>query len=433
MKNLEAKVDKALAAAGVDPSARIGVALSGGADSVALLAALTALGYDCVALHCNFHLRGAESNRDQAHAERIAARLGAPIEVEHFDVDAHRRITDESVEMACRTLRYRWFGHQRAALQLNYIAVGHNLTDNIETFFLNLLRGTSLAGLTGMPLLRVESHVLRPLLESTRSEIEAYVTARGLTYIIDSTNLENQYLRNRLRNIILPTISRSFPDAMAGILTTMANLSENRELYTHAAAQIISSYTNSHGHIEIERMASAEPQAALLLFEHLKPKGFNAAQAKSMIEAAAESGRTFTSNTGTRVVTDRGRLIEVAPQTAEPSLDSIDIAIRPIAEFRPERNPAKAYFSPDVLAGNPIEVRSWQHADRLKPFGMRGSKLVSDIFSDAHTPIHIKPLVPIVVKDDEVIWVAGLKNSRLFAVDPARHSHFVEMTLLSKF
>ena len=162
------------------------VALSGGADSVALLSALMSEGYNCVAAHCNFHLRGEESLRDMRFAEEITEKLGVDLYVKDFNVAAAMAETGESVEMACRRLRYYWFDELLTTLRASDVAVGHHMEDNVETFFLNLARGTGIAGLTGMDYRR--GNVARPLLDCTSLQVEEYLAECGLEYETDNSN-----------------------------------------------------------------------------------------------------------------------------------------------------------------------------------------------------------------------------------------------------
>ncbi|MDE6438023.1 MAG: tRNA lysidine(34) synthetase TilS, partial [Muribaculaceae bacterium] len=195
-------VSAGYAACGVSAGSRIGIALSGGADSVALLAASVRLGFEVVPLHCNFHLRGAESDRDERFVRSLCARLGLAdwLHLTDFDVYAQMCATGESVEMACRTLRYRWFEELAGALGLTAVAVGHHADDDAETFVLNLMRGTGLRGLAGMP--RSRDLFVRPMIGCTRAEVLDFLSTEGLDYVTDSTNLADEYMRNRVRHAV---------------------------------------------------------------------------------------------------------------------------------------------------------------------------------------------------------------------------------------
>ena len=175
------------------------VALSGGADSVALLRILLDLGCQCHAAHCNFNLRGIESKRDEQFVRDLCEKLHVRLEVKSFDVPTYQQEHGGSVEMACRDLRYAWFEEERLAHGCPFIAVAHQADDQIETFYLNLMRGTGLRGLTGMK--RLNGNVWRPLLGVSRNDLLDYLASIGQDFVTDSTNAQNDFRRNRLRNI----------------------------------------------------------------------------------------------------------------------------------------------------------------------------------------------------------------------------------------
>ncbi|MBQ5750362.1 MAG: tRNA lysidine(34) synthetase TilS, partial [Bacteroidaceae bacterium] len=191
------------------PQERVIVGLSGGADSVALLAVLTDLGYECVACHCNFMLRGEESVRDRNHAEEIARRLNVKFAETTFATTDYARQEGISIEMAARQLRYEWFEKMRIEHRAQAIAVAHHRDDNAETLLLNLTRGTGLAGLTGIS--ARNGHIVRPMLCVSREEIIDYLTHKQLPYVTDSTNLEAIYTRNKLRLEVIPLLRQINP------------------------------------------------------------------------------------------------------------------------------------------------------------------------------------------------------------------------------
>ncbi|MDE7125343.1 MAG: tRNA lysidine(34) synthetase TilS, partial [Muribaculaceae bacterium] len=271
---------------------RIIVAISGGADSVALLAAMTALGYNCAAAHCNFHLRGEESDRDTRHVADICDRLGVDLSIKHFDIDARRRATGESVEMACRALRYEWFARLADSQQCRTVAVAHHLADNTETMLLNMMRGTGISGLTGMQ--PRNGLIIRPMLDCTRHEIESYLKERDIRFVNDSTNASNDYLRNRVRNIIIPAMENCFPNASHAMKHTMECLSDTERFYRQALEEKRNVYmSEDNSTIFLLRLAENEPMARLLLYEWIRPYGFNVSQASDML-TKARCGAEFT-------------------------------------------------------------------------------------------------------------------------------------------
>lgn len=404
------------------------VALSGGADSVALLSALTALGYRCIAAHCNFKLRGEESERDQCHAADIARRLGAEFAVTDFNTTDHASAHGISIEMAARELRYRWFEEIRQQYSAEAIAVAHHRDDNIETFFLNLLRGTGIAGLTAMSPRR--GYIIRPMLDTSRADVLDYLRSRNLNYVTDSTNADCDYKRNRLRNIVLPILRDQFPDADEAIAHTISCLQSNETIYQEAVAEAKRKYVNGST-ISLTALIDKCPAASTMLFEMLRPYGFNASQAADMANSADNTGSRFISPTHTATINRGELLIRPIDSMEQPneyiiSLDHdiakpIDIKITRFdntTETRLLKTESNSILlDAAVLDGNPIfKLRKWQQGDRMAPFGMHGTKKISDIFSNARLSLHAKQSTWILTRNDEILWVVGLRASRHFSI-----------------
>lgn len=416
-------------------SPRIIVGLSGGADSMALLLALKEAGCHILAAHCNFHLRGAESNRDQEHCESICRMLGVELATIDFDVTARRTETGESVEMACRSLRYDWWNGLIDSGIGEYIAVGHHCEDNVETLFLNLLRGSGIAGLKGM--LPVNGRIVRPLLECTRAEIEDYVSGRGYRWVTDSTNSENEYKRNRLRNVIIPMLEQEFPGAMSSIVRSLGVLRENFSLYKALTDSRFSLY-DSDGIIDMEGLIRCEPQPRAILHESLTSFGFTHSQIDDLYDCVTNEASDTTS--GQMFITPKGRYIYERGKLSRQSetIDEereVDLSEHPfsmsrmsISDFWDEvrngmSNKNVIYFDSSVLEGNPKwSIRSWRQGDRLAPFGMKGSRLVSDLYTDAKYSSRQKHSVPLLFRDGVLVWVIGLRASRHFKVNDATTS-----------
>lgn len=404
------------------------VALSGGADSVALVAVLSALGYDCRAAHCNFHLRGDESMRDMNHAIEICNILNIKLDITHFDVGARQAATKESVEMACRELRYDWFNDLLIANNAQAIAVGHHCEDRAETFLLNLLRGTGINGLVAMH--AKNNAIIRPLLPFTRNEIENYVRARGLTWVDDSSNKSNAHRRNRLRNHVFPMLEELFPGATNAILATIGNLESVNAIYSAAANNTLSKYICGNS-VDILGLAQ-EPHAATLLFNHIQGMGFTYSQACNMLTAAKMSGKQFISANGSTIAELAYGKLTFSLASACENIDevydvditaditspiSITINIHDIKDFRLNKSGATiAYIDHTAIAGN-WQLRHWRQGDRIIPFGKTKSKLVSDIFAQAHFSAEQKRKTWILTCNDEIVWIPGLRNSALFKID----------------
>lgn len=386
----------------------VGVALSGGADSVALLTVLVALGYECVALHCNFHLRGEESDRDCRAAMDCAERLGAKCLTTDVDVAARMKRTGESVEMACRELRYEWFSTLYAHLGLQAVAVAHHSDDRAETYVLNALRGTGLRGLVSMRPRR--DYVVRPLLCVGREAIEKYLRETDTGYVTDSSNLTDDYQRNRVRHHVLPSARLVRADAVERLNDTISRLDDARQLYEHMLDNYRKRFVAADGSIALSEIIAEGDTARILLYEILAPYGINMSQTEQIIASAAESGRRFGQFT-----LDRGRLLPVADDCAvKPSITMT--RMRP-EDFAPHRDPRRAYFDASVLEGNPEwNLRPWRTGDRFRPFGMKGTRLVSDLLSDARLSIAAKRNVWVLTRNSEILWVVGMRAGSSFPV-----------------
>lgn len=208
------------------------VALSGGPDSVAIAYALKQTSLEVTALHCNFHLRGEESNRDAEFVDRFCAAHNIPLKTIDFNVEDYRQLhKGESIEMACRTLRYEWFDNELQETGADRLVTGHNADDNIETFLLNMLRGSGTRGLKGM--IEDNGKIWRPLLSFNRSFILSYLQSNELSYVVDSTNLKSDYRRNYLRNEIIPLLKKEWKGFDAAMLRTISNLQTENNVIEH--------------------------------------------------------------------------------------------------------------------------------------------------------------------------------------------------------
>lgn len=424
---------------------RVIVAVSGGADSLALLSVLLKLGYDCVAAHCNFHLRGDESDRDERHVEAVAEQLGAELRVKHFDVPARMAATGESVEMACRELRYAWFHDLLDCEHGQAIAVGHHADDNVETFFLNLLRGSGVAGLSAMRYRN--GAIVRPLLDTTRVMTEAYLRDEGIGFVTDSTNASDCFKRNRLRNRVLPLLEELFPGTADAITRSIAHLDANRRIYERAVARDAAPYCDGDC-IRLAEMVDADPEARTLMFEMLHPRGFNISQVDDMLDAVARnrSGLIFHNALGEHCELDRG-VLHISSDYGKQSPDAYDVSIggcgisepvkiavscHDVAAFNPARDGNILYMDERVLDGSPVwQLRRWRQGDRIAPYGMRGTKLVSDIFAEARLPAFRKRDTWLLTRDGEILWVVGIRGSSLFNIT-SETKRYIKLQLINR-
>lgn len=395
------------------------VALSGGADSVALLLLLDEMGYKVHALHCNFHLRGEESDRDERFCEDLCLKKNIPFHRIHFDTLMYAETHKMSVEMAARELRYRYFEQLRKDIGAEGICVAHHQDDTVETVLLNLVRGTGLRGLTGIQ--PRNGAILRPLLCVTRAEIEAYLATKQQDYVTDSTNLETDFVRNKIRLQVVPLLRQLNPAVSENIVRTAAHLTEAQKVLD----AVVDTYKGSNqlDLCALQQVGSAE----YIVFEWLKQYGFNGSQVQQVI--SAETGSIFSSPTGYEVLKDRDRLL------VEPT----------IMAFTPIRIPEEGtYVLPDdrrlnVRRSNPfvskdsheatldarqvrfpLTVRRVEEGDWMIPYGMTGRKLLSDLMTDLKMSLFDRRRQLVVVDaQGAVVWAIGLRTDHRCRVTDA--------------
>lgn len=393
------------------PTDKILIALSGGADSVALLCLLQTLGYDCEAAHCNFHLRGEESDRDEAFVRRLCSRRQIQLHTIHFDTT---RIAEErhiSIEMAARELRYEWFEEVRKTCNAAVIAVAHHQDDSVETFLLNLIRGTGINGLRGIR--PKNGHIVRPLLCLSRKEIINYLNRIGQDYVTDSTNLQDEYTRNKIRLNLLPMMQEINPSVKESILGTAGHLNDASVLYKKGIEEGRKRVQTTEG-IRIDALMQ-EPAPETLLFEILHPLGFNAAQVKDIYRSLeGQSGKVFVSEKW-RVVKDREYLlVETCRKAVQPKLAMEEYDFT--EDFVIPRDKETACFDADKLL-HPLSLRRWQQGDSFIPFGMKGRKKVSDYMTDRKFSLSRKEQQWVLCCGDDIIWLVGERTDNRFRAD----------------
>lgn len=387
------------------------VALSGGADSVALLRLLLSLGYTCEAAHCNFHLRGAESDRDEEFVRSLCREQEVPLHIVHFDTEKEAKERHISIEMAARELRYNWFEEVRKECGAAAIAVAHHRDDSVETFLLNLIRGTGINGLRGIQ--PRNGKIVRPLLCLDRKEITDYLDSLGQSYVTDSTNLQDEYTRNKIRLNLLPMMQEINPAVKESILKTAEHLEDAASIYRVCIEEAKKRILTPEG-IRIRALLQ-ETAPETVLFEILYPLGFNATQVKDIYRAlSGQPGKVFAS-TCWRVVKDRELLlIEPLQEATKPNLTMKEYEYTP--DFVIPRDKNTACFDADKLR-HPLSLRLWQQGDTFVPFGMKGRKKVSDYLTDRKFSLLRKERQWVLCCGDDIIWLVGERADNRFRVD----------------
>jgi tRNA(Ile)-lysidine synthase len=401
--------------------------ISGGADSMALLDILTLLGCRCIVAHCNFHLRGEESDEDARFVKGWCKKND--LEFTSIDFDTRQYAADRgiSIEMAARELRYSWFEMVRKQYDAEAIAVAHHKDDSAETLLMNLVRGTGISGLCGI--LPQNGKVVRPLLCVTRSEIETYLNERGIPFRTDSTNREDIYARNHIRLNVIPQLKKLNPSVVEAILRTAGNLSEVEKVYRRAVQADIEAVL--HGdRIDIERLRERVSPLSVL-FEILSPLGFHPAVIEDIYRGTdATPGKVFYSPS-CRLIKDRTAF--VIDRMEEPLDDNRVYLIDEVAqEISTPLRLTVRFTDPPASIGKgrhllyadadklqfPLRLRRWRAGDWFVPFGMNGRKKLSDFFTDLKLNLKEKQERWLLLSGDEVVWVVGLRPDNRFRITP---------------
>ena len=410
---------------------RILVALSGGVDSMVLAELLRKEGYDIAFAHCNFHLRGKESDEDEQFVREYAKRVGVKLFVKQFDTLDYVENNKVSVEMAARELRYAWFNdlinaneHLNASdaaqkvagewqnLRFDKLALAHHADDQIETFFINLLRGSGIKGLKAMQ--PRNGMYIRPLLWATRAEIRQFAGANGIQWREDSTNSDTVYLRNKIRHDLMPVFDSIKPEAREKILESVNHLASENQLYRELLKEQLSQIETVDGVLHSIEKRHFDLQ---LLFEWIRDFGFTFSQCESIFSSInSESGKEFYSADYQLVI--EKETIEISPIYLSLNIPSLSFEkIEKTPNFKLQTlNLKVAQLDYDKLK-LPLKTRCWQQGDRFHPLGMRGTKLVSDFFNDNNFTTFQKKTTPILVdSDDQIVWIVGHRIDDRFKI-----------------
>lgn len=406
------------------------VGVSGGADSIALLTVLVKLGYSCIGAHCNFHLRGEESLRDEQFVADYLWSLQIPLCRIDFDTRHYAADHNLSIEMAARELRYEWFEKKRQEYGAQAIAVAHHRDDSIETVLMNLIRGTGIRGLGGIR--PKNGFIIRPLLCVNREEILTWLSEEKLPYVTDSTNLSDAYTRNFIRLKVLPLLEEINPSVRNAIERTSQNLSAVETIYRDIIQKVKSEVFQDGNRISISLLLQ-HPSPSTLLYELLKPYDFTRLVVDDIFRSLTkESGKIFYSPTF-RLIKDRNDLLltplvendiqsiyQLTTETGE-SEQPIKLSWQKVVidkDFHIRKDKNIAYFDFEKISF-PLILRHWEEGDWFIPFGMKGRKKLSDYFSDHKFSRMDKEQIWLLCSGENIIWITGERSDNRFCVDEA--------------
>jgi len=413
------------------------LAVSGGLDSVVLLDLCREAGYSLEILHCNFSLRGEESQRDEIFVTQLAHTYGVPVQVQLFDTLSYAESNGVPVQVAARELRYSWFEEQRiqSSVQPAFIVTGHHLDDNIETSLYNYFKGTGIAGLRGM--LPVRDHIARPLLFATREQLADYARKRGLQWVEDSSNASDKYARNYLRHQLVPVVKKIFPGVEQQLADNLQRLRETEMIYRQAIGRIRQSLVTQKGqeyHIPVLKLLQqAAPRT--VLYEIIRDFGFSPAQASEVLALCSSTSGHYVASATYRVIRNRAWLV-IAPLPGDA--DSWLLIEKPgtfttqWGQLRVEQlniEPGEV-ITPDPSIALldtrqvqfPLLLRSWKQGDYFYPLGMGKKKKLARFFIDQKFSKTQKEQALVVEMDKKIIWIPGHRIDDRFKIRPSTTS-----------
>lgn len=414
------------------------IAVSGGADSIALLHAFKYLNLNILALHCNFNLRGKESNMDEQFVKRFCDIYGIALSVKHFDTRSYAREKGISIEMSARELRYAWFHEMKLKKRMDYIVTGHQADDVAETLFINLCRGSGIRGLSGIK--AVNGCILRPLLPCSRQEILLYLEKHQLGFRQDSSNDSLDFMRNIIRHKIIPVCKEMNPSFLRTIRDNCQALRETEKLYYHGIEQLrkeIVEYETDEILLHIAKTMNS-PAPYSLLFELLRPYGFNRHQAADILEShLASPGKIFQSK---NYILTRGRTYwRIFKHTEQAELP---FCIERTGTYRIGKQSLRIELIPRSALSSiptdhhiacldaekikfPLQIRLWEKGDKFCPLGMHQlKKKLSDFFNDLKFTAKQKEECLLLLSENKIAWVIGYRPDERFKI-----TSFTEMVL----
>jgi tRNA(Ile)-lysidine synthase len=403
---------------------RLLVAISGGADSVALFLCLKELGYDIELAHCNFNLRGKESDIDEKFVKKLADKFGVRLHLKSFDTQKYANKNKVSIQMSARDLRYKWFNEILIDNNLNYIAVGHHKNDDVETFFINLIRGSGLKGLLGIK--TKNNNIIRPLLCVSRLEIEAYLSALKQSFREDSSNKAVKYLRNKIRYEFIPLLTEMNPNIQETIsneIEILGGVFQVFEEQIESKRKEILQNENGTFKLKITDLQKLNP-LNIYLYEFLNPYGFS--EVNQIIKALnTQSGKQFFSKTYQLNIDREYILISKIPKE-NVSFEILENQHKISTPFTMElskstdrkvaKDRVKAKLDFDKLQF-PLVLRKWKEGDKFMPLGMQTFKKLSDFFIDEKYSILDKQKQWLLCSANNIVWVVGVRIDDRFKID----------------
>jgi tRNA(Ile)-lysidine synthase len=422
----------------LNPPVKILAATSGGVDSVVLCDLLHKSHIDFAIAHCNFQLRGEESERDEIFVRSLAVKYNVEIFVKHFETERYAGEKKVSIQVAARDLRYDWFTQllcESTVDRLQITATAHHADDNIETVVMNFFRGTGLKGLIGMDI--VHESIFRPLLPFRKQDILDYAKENNLEYVEDSSNASSHYTRNYFRNELIPAIKKVFPGVEENILENISRLKEVEYVYGQSIERHKENLIEQKGleeHIPILKLQKSHP-VRTILWEIIKDKGFTAGQIDEVIKLIDASNGSYIKSSTNRIIKNRNWLIITRDpanvETLYIPIDEEDKTVRVsynehlllekiehTANYKPQTSNSIACLDANKI-NFPLLLRKWKQGDYFYPLGMKKKKKLSKFFIDQKLSLTDKEKVWVLESDKRIVWVINHRIDDRFKILPS--------------
>ena len=403
------------------------LAVSGGVDSIVLCELCKQAGYDFAIAHCNFQLRGEESERDEKFVRALAEKYGVEIFVEKFDTNSIAVLEKKSIEETARNLRYKWFEEIRIQNGINYILTAHHADDNIETVLMNFFRGTGIKGLHGI--LSKQNKIIRSLLFANKKELLAFAATNNLEFVQDYTNDQNDFTRNYFRNELIPAVKKVFPEADENILKNITRFGEVEQLYNQAIELHKSKLLETKGnesHIPVLKLQKTKPLATVI-YEIIKDYNFTSHQSEEVMALLQSESGKYIQSTSHRIIKNRKWLIISPNQTATAQNILIEesdkqitftegkLQIEKYSTFNINHSPLTAQLDLSQIKF-PLLLRKWKQGDYFYPLGMQKKKKLSRFFIDQKLSLTQKEKVWVVESNKKILWVIGMRIDDRFKI-----------------
>lgn len=401
------------------------IAVSGGVDSVVLTYLCKEIGLDIALAHCNFKLRGKASDDDQQFVEALGLKLNVEVFVQEFDTEAYAKLEKLSMQMAARELRYTWFEELCTQLHFDYLLTAHHADDNFETFLINVIRGSGIDGLNGIPV--INDNIVRPLLPFSRTEIMSWAESSKINWREDQSNASTKYLRNKLRHEVMPILKSMNPQLLEGFASTTSHLREAQQIISDRIDEIsdqVLEVTPNAIFIDIYKIKELNNTKAYLYFL-LKDYGFTEWNDVNNLLDAQSGAQIYSQNW--RLIKDREHLIltkqketfgelKVTEELSTIELNNGTLLINKVSSLDDVPISANIIYVDGNKVSFPLSLRKWKEGDWFYPLGMQGKKKVSKYFKDEKFSLIDKEETWLLCSGEDIVWVVNHRADDRFKV-----------------